>query len=101
MVERLKKGFEEFERLCLEYQSNNETTIQQEIKAIFTVSPFNKAGVQHRKALQKRSHLDLPLKFPWNGISEVEERISKRNDATVLFSYEPVAVYENWPCIKS
>ena len=95
MVERLKKGFEEFERFCAQYQPKIKTPVQQDITVFFTRSPFDNTHVQYRKALATRPPVNLPLKFLWNGVSEIEERVSKRNDASVLFSFEPAPSCEN------
>lgn len=95
MIELLQKGFEKFQRLCDNYQPRTKEPVRQDIKPVFTSSPFDNTNIQYREALQTRPNMQLPLKFLWNGVSEIDERKSKRNDASVFFSFEPAVVPEN------
>ena len=96
MIELLQKGFEKFQHLCDNYQPRlTKEPVRQDIKPVFTTSPFDNTNIQYREALQTRPNMQLPLKFLWNGVSETGERKSKRNDASVFFCFEPAVVPEN------
>ena len=95
MIELLQKGFEKFQHLCDNYQPRKKEPVRQDIVPMFTPSPFDNTNIQYRKALDTRPDVRLPLKFLWNGVSEIDERKSKRNDASVLFFFESALVPEN------
>jgi hypothetical protein len=98
-AERMKQNEDELQKLCEDYENSLQFPSKQKIRsyptAIFTPSPFSDIKIEPIKTLQIRNNIELPLKFPWNGVFESSNPSCKWKDSSVFFFFEPASSEKN------
>lgn len=87
-AEQMQKINDEFHQFCQNYeQSSNKQKPQAYPTVLFGMNPFSDIKFEPRKPRPSppNNKVDLPLKFPWNGISDTSTALVTWTNLSTLF----------------
>jgi hypothetical protein len=89
-AEQMQKNEDEFQKFCEDYEHLPEPSRKRKSQtyptAIFGPSPFSDIKIEPVKSLPARKNIDLPLKFPWNGVFDTKSpSVTWKNPSIIFF----------------
>ncbi|CAF3683750.1 unnamed protein product [Rotaria sordida] len=91
-AEQHQKNEYEFQKFCKDYEHSMYLLSKQNIHhyptVIFGPCPFSNIKTKPRKTVQTHNKIELPLKFPWNGVSDTTIPSVIRKDPSIFFFFE-------------
>ncbi|CAF0849539.1 unnamed protein product [Rotaria sordida] len=91
-AEQHQKNEYEFQKFCKDYEHSMYLLSKQNIHhyptVIFGPCPFSNIKTKPRKTIQTHNKIELPLKFPWNGVSDTTIPSVIRKDPSIFFFFE-------------
>jgi hypothetical protein len=91
-AELMQKNEDEFQKFCTDNEHSSQSLEKRHIQAyptaIFGPSPFSEIKIQPCKRLPSCNKVDLPLKFPWNGVFDTKPPSITWTDPSLFFFFE-------------
>ncbi|CAF3683782.1 unnamed protein product [Rotaria sp. Silwood1] len=98
-AKQMKKNEYEFQKFCKEYQHSlylsSKKSIRNYPSVMFGPSPFSNITIEPLKTVQRHNKIELPLKFPWNGVFDTKPSSIAWKDPSIFFFFEATSSQKN------